>query len=117
MVTCSWGVGGLLERLFRKGGKEQEGDPEKQVFEQGEESGGKLPVVDWIEGGGSPIHAWLFFLGFIFFPLWWIAGIFVGIPKTRRLGAGAPGEKSVVLDDPQVEHGALLSCIFKVYVK
>ncbi|KAF9068595.1 hypothetical protein BDP27DRAFT_785205 [Rhodocollybia butyracea] len=107
-MTCCWGVGGLLERLFQRDGKQLGGDPEKQVVEQ-EESGGKLQVVDWIEGGGSPIHAWLFFLGFIFFPSWWIAGLFVGIPKTRRLGAGTPGEKSVVLDDPQVEHGTLIS--------
>lgn len=62
--------------------------------------------VGWIEGGGSPLHAWLFFVGFVIFPIWWIAGFLVGIPKTRRLEGH---EKGVVLDDPQVEHGA---CFF-----
>ncbi|KAF9464133.1 hypothetical protein BDZ94DRAFT_1216909 [Collybia nuda] len=55
----------------------------------------------WVERGGSPLHAWLFFIGFITFPIWWIAA-FVGIPRTRRLG-GTDVEKSVLLDDPQVE--------------
>ena len=57
----------------------------------------------WAERGGSPLHAWLFFIGFLFFPLWWVAS-FIGIPKTRRLG-GNEQEKGVVLDDPQVEFG------------
>lgn len=57
----------------------------------------------WVERGGSPLHAWLFFIGFVIFPTWWVAA-FVGIPKTRRLG-GTDIEKSVVLDDPQVEFG------------
>ncbi|KAJ3770494.1 hypothetical protein FB446DRAFT_765807 [Lentinula raphanica] len=58
-------------------------------------------------GGGSPIHAWLFFLGFILFPLWWIAGLFISVPKTRTLSGGTGlEEKGVVLDDPQVEHDA-----------
>jgi hypothetical protein len=57
----------------------------------------------WVERGGSPLHAWLFFIGFVLFPLWWIAA-FVGIPRTRRLG-GTDVEKSVILDDPQVEFG------------
>ncbi|THV05403.1 hypothetical protein K435DRAFT_104713 [Dendrothele bispora CBS 962.96] len=60
----------------------------------------------WIEAGGSPVHAWLFFLGFVLFPLWWIGGFLVGIPRTRKLGEGEH-EKGVVLDDPQVEHDAL----------
>ena len=52
---------------------------------------------------GSPIHAWSFFLGFIIFPLWWIASVW-RIPQTRRVG-GSDVEKAVTLDDPQVEHG------------
>lgn len=69
----------------------------------------------WVERGGSPFHAWMFFLGFVIFPVWWIAS-FVGVPQTRRLlptggeTAGGVGglEKGVVLDDPQVEYGQLL---------
>jgi len=61
--------------------------------------------VGWAEGGGSPIHAWLFFLGFVLFPVWWIAGFLVRIPETRRIGGGEV-EKGVVLDDPQVEFDA-----------
>jgi len=57
-----------------------------------------------VERGGSPLHAWLFFIGFIVFPLWWAAGFFIPIPRTRRL-EGNDTEKGVVLDDPQVEHG------------
>ncbi|KAF5382785.1 hypothetical protein D9615_002750 [Tricholomella constricta] len=57
----------------------------------------------WVERGGSPLHAWMFFVGFLVFPLWWVA-TFTGIPKTRRLDAGEQ-EKGVVLDDPQVETG------------
>jgi len=53
---------------------------------------------------GSPVHAWFFFIGFILFPLWWIAS-FVPIPRTRRVG-GTDTEKAVTLDDPQVEHDA-----------
>lgn len=63
--------------------------------------------VGWSAGGGSPLHAWLFFLGFVLFPVWWIAGFLVRIPKTRRLGEGVGTEKGVVLDDPQVEFGEL----------
>jgi hypothetical protein len=55
-------------------------------------------------GSGSPIHAWLFFFGFIVFPLWWIAS-FWKTPETRRL-MGEDQEKAVVVDDPQVEHDA-----------
>ena len=54
---------------------------------------------------GSPIHAWFFFLGFIFFPLWWFASVW-RIPQTRSVG-GSEVEKAVTLDDPQVEHGQL----------
>lgn len=52
---------------------------------------------------GSPIHAWFFFLGFILFPLWWLASVW-RIPRTRSVG-GSEVEKAVTLDDPQVEHG------------
>lgn len=52
---------------------------------------------------GSPIHAWFFFLGFILFPLWWLASVW-RIPQTRSVG-GSEVEKAVTLDDPQVEHG------------
>ena len=55
---------------------------------------------------GSPIHAWLFFIGFVPFPVWWLAS-FWRIPETRRVG-GTDTEKAVTLDDPQVEHGAYL---------
>lgn len=61
--------------------------------------------LGWYEGGGSPPHAWLFFLGFIIFPLWWIAAL-LKIPQTRKIEGGHDGQKSVVLDDPQVEHDA-----------
>ncbi|RPD56089.1 hypothetical protein L226DRAFT_464595 [Lentinus tigrinus ALCF2SS1-7] len=53
---------------------------------------------------GSPIHAWMFFIGFVLFPLWWVAS-FWRIPQTRRVG-GTDTEKAVTLDDPQVEHDA-----------
>lgn len=62
----------------------------------------------WTDGGGSPIHAWMFFFGFVIFPLWWLAGFLVRIPRTREIGAEAE-EKGVVLDDPQVEHGTHLA--------
>lgn len=69
-------------------------------------------LKSWVERGGSPLHAWLFFVGFVGFPLWWVAS-FVGVPRTRRLAGGSDvvaggvgnAEKGVVLDDPQVEHG------------
>ena len=54
----------------------------------------------------SPMHAWAFFVGFILFPVWWLAA-FWPIPKTRRVG-DTDAEKAVTLDDPQVEHGAWL---------
>ncbi|KAK7064694.1 WD-repeats-region domain-containing protein [Favolaschia claudopus] len=55
----------------------------------------------WTEEGGSPLHAWLFFIGFILFPLWWVAS-FLRVLHTRRVGK----EVQVVLDDPQLEHDA-----------
>ncbi|KIY52406.1 hypothetical protein FISHEDRAFT_35252 [Fistulina hepatica ATCC 64428] len=60
---------------------------------------------------GSPVQAWLFFVGFIIFPVWWIAG-FLRIPKTRTLHVSPdPSQPArpggpVVLDNPQVEHDA-----------
>ncbi|KAL6304440.1 hypothetical protein BKA93DRAFT_733135 [Sparassis latifolia] len=53
---------------------------------------------------GSPLQAWCFFIGFILFPLWWIAS-FSPIPKTREVG-GTDSEKAVTIDNPQVEHDA-----------
>ncbi|KAG6827605.1 hypothetical protein H0H92_011144 [Tricholoma furcatifolium] len=63
----------------------------------------------WTDRGGSPLHAWLFFVGFILFPLWWVASV-TRVPETRRLDAGAQ-EKGVILDDPQVEFGAIFIVI------
>jgi len=56
----------------------------------------------WVERGGSPLHSWLFFIGFILFPLWWVAA-FIPVRRTRRLGC-TDAEKGVILDDPQLEH-------------
>ncbi|KAH9950683.1 hypothetical protein B0H21DRAFT_776610 [Amylocystis lapponica] len=53
---------------------------------------------------GSPLQAWCFFIGFILFPIWWVAS-FSFIPKTREVG-GTDTEKAVTLDDPQVERDA-----------
>ncbi|KAJ7595081.1 hypothetical protein C8J56DRAFT_928346 [Mycena floridula] len=72
---------------------------------RGDDKAVEREQVGWLEGGGSPIHAWLFFLGFVLFPVWWLAGFLVRIPKTRRLASGSV-EKGVVLDDPQVEFDA-----------
>ncbi|KAI0684530.1 hypothetical protein BC835DRAFT_1293015 [Cytidiella melzeri] len=52
----------------------------------------------------SPIHAWIFYISFVLFPLWWIAS-FLPIPRTRHVG-GSDTEKAVPLDDPQIEHDA-----------
>ncbi|KAJ7776759.1 hypothetical protein DFH07DRAFT_797654 [Mycena maculata] len=63
----------------------------------------------WWRGGGSPMHAWLFFVGFVLFPLWWVAGLCVPVPRTRRIGGDAEEKgkaAQVVLDDPQVEFDA-----------
>lgn len=70
-----------------------------------QEGESRWALQSWVARGGSPLHAWLFFIGFIVFPLWWVAA-FLTIPRTRRLG-GSDTEKGVVLDDPQVEHGML----------
>ena len=53
---------------------------------------------------GSSIQAWCFFLGFLLFPVWWIAGLFLPVPKTRIAG-DVDAEKGVAIDDPQIEHG------------
>ena len=66
--------------------------------------------TSWAERGGSPLCAWLFFIGFVIFPVWWVTW-FIGVPQTRRLvddaaEMGISGrEKAVVLDDPQLEYG------------
>jgi hypothetical protein len=57
-----------------------------------------------VEEEGSPVHAWLFYLGLVLFPLWWI-GIVWRVPQTRVVG-GTDTEKAVPLDDPQIEFGA-----------
>ncbi|KAI0823993.1 hypothetical protein BC628DRAFT_1323683 [Trametes gibbosa] len=56
------------------------------------------------EQDGSPMHAWMFFIGFVLFPLWYVASVW-RIPQTRQVG-GTDTEKAVTLDDPQVEHDA-----------
>ncbi|KAG8214666.1 hypothetical protein J3R82DRAFT_9744 [Butyriboletus roseoflavus] len=52
---------------------------------------------------GSPLQAWCFFFGFLLFPVWWIAGLFLRVPTTRIAG-GVDAEKGVAIDDPQIEH-------------
>jgi hypothetical protein len=56
------------------------------------------------EQHGSPVHAWFFFTGFVAPVLWWLAS-FWKVPTTRSVG-GTDLEKAVMVDDPQVEHGA-----------
>lgn len=53
---------------------------------------------------GSPIQAWCFFFGFLLFPIWWIAALFLRVPTTRIAG-DVDAEKGVAIDDPQIEHG------------
>lgn len=79
------------------------------------EGGSRLSLKGWTERGGSPVHSWLFFIGFVIFPLWWIAGFVVPIPRTRRLDSG-DAEKGVILDDPQVEHGTRTNIEFRTYL-
>ncbi|OAX40424.1 hypothetical protein K503DRAFT_687576 [Rhizopogon vinicolor AM-OR11-026] len=50
----------------------------------------------------SSVHAWCFFLGFVLFPIWWVAALFLRTPGTRVVG----DEKGMSLDDPQIEHDA-----------
>ncbi|KAJ7794611.1 hypothetical protein B0H14DRAFT_2532833 [Mycena olivaceomarginata] len=64
-------------------------------------------VGSWRQGGGSPTHAWLFFVGFVLFPLWWVAGFCVPVPRTRRMGGEGGLTVPIVLDDPQVESDAM----------
>ncbi|KAF7365607.1 hypothetical protein MVEN_00434200 [Mycena venus] len=82
-------------------------DPRKPPRVQPTRWGLVLGDGGWRQGGGSPVHAWLFFLGFVLFPLWWVAGFCVPIPQTRRLG-DEEGEKGrgLVVDDPQWEFDA-----------
>lgn len=54
----------------------------------------------------SPSQAWLFFIGFILFPLWWIAAFCIPIPKTRTAGDANLEKAVTVIDDPQIEHDA-----------
>ncbi|KAA1472119.1 hypothetical protein DENSPDRAFT_838294 [Dentipellis sp. KUC8613] len=56
------------------------------------------------EEDGSPVQAWLFFIGFVLFPLWWLAAV-LPTPQTRQVG-GSDTEKAVTLDDPQIEFDA-----------
>ena len=68
-----------------------------------------------VEEQGSPTHAWLFFIGFVLFPLWWFAS-FWRIPPTRVVG-GTDTEKAVALDDPQVEHGECFRVLLRCAVR
>jgi hypothetical protein len=64
------------------------------------------------------VHAWLFFVGFVLFPLWWVAGFCVPVPRTRRLGEDVEekGREQVVLDDPQVEFGeSFLTVVLRTF--
>lgn len=80
---------------------------------------------------GSPVQAWMFFVGFLVFPVWWVGGWVWRVPRTRELsvdgrghGHGVVGEqgheegglqargdvsvrveKGVMLDDPKIEFG------------
>ena len=62
------------------------------------------------------MHAWMFYIAFVLFPLWWVAA-FWRVPQTRVVG-GTDTEKAVPLDDPQIEFGtfslahALFVCVF-----
>jgi hypothetical protein len=57
-----------------------------------------------VEEDGSPVQAWLFYVGLVPFPLWWIGAVW-RVPQTRVVG-GTDTEKAVPLDDPQIEFGA-----------
>ncbi len=56
------------------------------------------------EEDGSPVHAWLFYIALVLFPLWWVGAVW-RVPQTRVVG-GTDTEKAVPLDDPQIEFGA-----------
>ncbi|KAJ7162955.1 hypothetical protein C8R46DRAFT_331839 [Mycena filopes] len=55
-------------------------------------------------GPGHDVHAWLFFVGFVVFPVWWAAGFCVPVPRTRRFDVEEKAQ--VWLDDPQIEFDA-----------
>ncbi|KAF7799442.1 hypothetical protein EIP86_010677 [Pleurotus ostreatoroseus] len=78
-------------------------DPHRPVIQ----STSWIPRLKSPNDEASPPHAWCFFIGFILFPLWWLAS-FLSVPHTRLVG-GTDIEKGVTLDDPQVEHGAFAS--------
>jgi hypothetical protein len=59
-----------------------------------------------VEDGSSPVHAWLFELAYVLFPLWWLGAVW-RVPETRLVG-GTDTEKAVPLDDLQIEFGACL---------
>lgn len=63
------------------------------------------------EEEGSPVQAWLFYLAFVPFPLWWVGAVW-RVPQTRIVG-GTDTEKAVPLDDPQIEFGALVCFTFR----
>lgn len=87
-----------LGRVHRGGGGGDQEDQEGHILHR----------VGWTESGGSPLHAWLFFVGFVIFPVWWVAAI-MRTPRTRRIGGlegGQEEKKMAPLDDPQVEHDA-----------
>lgn len=72
----------------------------------------KLKETEWSlrfateDEPGSPSQAWLFFIGFILFPLWWVAAFCIPIPKTRTVGDANLEKAVTVIDDPQTEHDA-----------
>ena len=47
----------------------------------GSEGGPPSLIVILLGEAGSPVHAWLFFVGFLVFPLWWVAGFLLPIPR------------------------------------
>jgi hypothetical protein len=58
-------------------------DPEMGQAEKrpnGSSRGDAIGWRSWTSRGGSPLHAWLFFLGFVLFPAWWIAS-FLSVPR------------------------------------
>lgn len=94
---------------------------------------------------GSPVQAWMFFLGFLVFPVWWVGGWVWRVPRTRELSvdgrgqghgqagtrvgsegeqgpvravgdAGGRVEKGVMLDDPKIEFGECLLALSIVVV-
>ncbi|KAG1715714.1 hypothetical protein ID866_1430 [Astraeus odoratus] len=72
----------------------------------------KLKDTEWglrfasEDEAGSPPHAWLFFIGFVLFPLWWVAALCIPVPRTRTAGDASLEKAVTVIDDPQIEHDA-----------